>query len=85
MVRTSSLKVVLRTGIGLSDEAYDMSNDARETVNIIEKIRASIEFVAAKTMLTGHFSMYQTPDRDGFSGKIPKHNGGEPWNGIQFQ
>jgi hypothetical protein len=41
--------------------------------------------VAAKAMLTNHFSKCQVADRDGFSGKIPKHNGGEPWNGIQYQ
>jgi arylsulfatase A-like enzyme len=84
MVRTTSLKLVLRTGTGLSDEAYDMSNDVRETVNIIDKIRTTSEFVAAKSMLTSHFSKYSVADRDAFFGKIPKHNGGEPWNGIQF-
>jgi hypothetical protein len=74
----------LRTGTGLSDEAYDLSNDVRETVNIIDKIRTTSEFVAAKSMLTSHFSKYSVADRDAFFGKIPKHNGGEPWNGIQF-
>jgi arylsulfatase A-like enzyme len=85
MIRTSSLKLILRTGNGLSDEAYDMTNDARETVNVIDKVSASFEYVAAKAMLTNHFSKCQVADWDGFSGKIPKHNGGEPWNGIQFQ
>lgn len=83
MIRTPSLKVIIRAGKGLSDEAYDVTNDLRETVNVIDKVRNTPTYNEAYATLESHFSKYRVSDRDGFSGKIPKHNGGEPWSAVQ--
>ena len=84
MVRTSSLKLIVRNGQGLSDEAYDMKNDPRETANIIQQARPSDAYTLAKSALNTHFNTFRIVGRDGFTGSIPKHNGGEPWDGIKF-
>jgi arylsulfatase A-like enzyme len=85
MVRTANLKLIVRTGNGLSDEAYDLKNDARETVNVIDKVRKTDEYAAAKVMLDSHFTKFRVADRDGFGNNMPRHNGGEPWSGITLK
>ncbi len=84
MVRTSDIKLIVRTGSGLKDEAYDIKKDVRETANVIDKVHTTREYAAAKSLLQSHFSKYTVANRDGFSGKIPKHNANEPWNGVAF-
>ncbi|MEY4914531.1 MAG: hypothetical protein RJA02_800, partial [Armatimonadota bacterium] len=82
MIRTSKLKVIKRFGRGLLDEAYDLINDPRETTNVIENVRNSSDYTAALTSLTNHFNKFRFAGLEGFTGSIPKHNGGEPWSGI---
>jgi arylsulfatase A-like enzyme len=84
MVRTASVKLIFRNGEGLSDEAYDMKNDPRETTNIIQQARPSDAYTLAKSVLNTHFNTFRIVGRDGFTGSIPKHNGGEPWDGVKF-
>lgn len=84
MVRTASVKLIFRNGEGLSDEAYDMKNDPRETINIIQQVRPSDAYTLAKSVLNTHFNTFRIVGRDGFTGSIPKHNGGEPWDGVKF-
>ena len=82
MIRTPNIKLIVRSGKGLSNEAYDMKKDARETVNVIDKVRKSDEYESARVMLDNHFMKFRVAENDGFGGNIPKHNGGEPWLGV---
>ena len=84
MVRTAAYKLIVRNGNGLSDEAYDMKNDHRETANIIDRFRSSDAYTLAKSSLAKHFDRYRIVGRDAFTGNIPKHNSSEPWDGIKF-
>lgn len=84
MVRTATYKLIVRNGNGLSDEAYDMKNDPRETANIIERFRSSDAYKLAKSSLAKHFDRYRIVGRDAFAGSIQKHNSSEPWDGIKF-
>ena len=84
MVRTAGLKLIIRNGQGLSDEAYDMKNDPRETANVIHQVRGLDAYSLAKSALDKHFDRFRIVGRDAFKGSIQKHNGGEPWDGIAF-
>lgn len=84
MVRTASLKLIFRNGQGLSDEAYDMKDDPRETTNILQQARTSDAYTLAKSALKTHFNTFRIVGRDAFTSSIPKHNSSEPWDGIKF-
>jgi hypothetical protein len=82
MIRTPNIQLIVRSGKGHSNEAYDIKKDARETVNIIDQVRKSDEYESARVMLDSHFIKFRVAENDGFGGNIPKHNGGEPWLGV---
>ncbi|MFM7189124.1 MAG: sulfatase [Armatimonadota bacterium] len=85
MIRTADLKLIVRMGEGLSDEAYDILHDPRETTNIIQQAKTTDAYKLAKSALDAHFGTYRADGQDAFSGILPKHNASEPWSGIKLK
>lgn len=84
MVRTPNLKLIVRKGQGLFDEAFDMKNDPRETINVEPKLRESDALAAARSFMNQHFSKFRITGRDGFADNIQKHNSNEPWADVKL-